>query len=587
MDNKDNTNSAPVQNQNAPSGVQTRNMLKNANKPATKDVAVQTEADNNIHADVENANENETQNDSEQEGSFDSEEEETVTDSEAYSEYEDEDDDENEDDEEYDEEYEEQQLPLQMPVVVIVGGPPPPMYSNQYDDRGDDDEDDQENEEDEEDDEDGCCGFDEERNYRKRQRGRKNGKDKSIPTHFTPQERAYFRKLPKPQQEEVLALHHQVESETKNIEKVPLKFRILQSDADPATKSLILKKIDQLQRMHQGSGEYSKLRNWLDGVSRLPLGKYHQLPVSPSDPTDKIAGFLQQVRKSLDETVYGHQDTKDEILKTFARWISSRGSRGSCIGLVGAPGVGKTNIIKEGLCKALGMKFGFVSLGGCSDGSFLDGHSFVYEGSQHGKIAEILMKTQCMNPILFFDEVDKISATRKGEEISGILTHLTDSTQNERFNDRYFTEIDLNLSKCMTVFSFNDESLVNPILRDRMTIIHVKGYQKKDKMVIARDYLIPKLLQDFNLKREDILISDAILDKIIEKLPKEEGVRDLKRALESIFGWMNMHRFIPDGKTQSLVTLPFEIKTEHLDMYMKDDTFRNLMKEHVLQSMYL
>lgn len=573
----------------------TRSMLKaaNSNKPAMKDAAVQTD-DPPKQEELE-----------EEEDSFITEEE-TETDDDEYSEYDDDDEEEDDDDEdeEEDDEDEDQQNPmrLQVPFMLIVNPSRTMMQpfasGNDY--------------EEEEDCENGQCGCDgeefdyderEENEGREGREGREDREDEdhegrsskrrrgkkgdTIPTHFTPQERAYFRKLPKPQQESVLAMHQQMESQTKEAEKVPLKFRILQSDADPATKSLILKKMDNLQRMHPGGGEYSKLRNWLDGVSRLPLGKYHDLPISPSDPTEKIADFLQGVRKSLDETVYGHQDTKDEILKTFARWISSPGSRGNCIGLVGAPGVGKTNIIKEGLCKALGMKFGFVSLGGCADGAFLDGHSFVYEGSQYGKIAEILMKTQCMNPILFFDEVDKISATRKGEEITGILTHLTDSTQNERFNDRYFTEIDLNLSKCLTVFSFNDESLVNPILRDRMTIIHVKGYNKKDKLVIARDYLIPKLLKDFNLTKDDIQISDAVIEKIIEKLPTEEGVRDLKRALESIIGWINMNRFIPEAKTNAIIKLPFEIKTDHLETYMKGETFRTMMQEHVLQSMYM
>ena len=200
-------------------------------------------------------------------------------------------------------------------------------------------------------------------------------------------------------------------------------------------------------------------------------------------------------------------------------------------------------MIKDGVSKALGIPFGFVALGGASDGSFLEGHSYTYEGSTFGKIAEILIKTQCNNPIFFFDELDKVSSTTRGEEVIGVLTHLTDITQNDQFNDKYFGEINLNLSRSLFVFSYNDSTLINPVLKDRMITINVSGYSASEKVIIARDYLLPSIYKTFDVSTNDIVISENIIKQIIDIVPKEEGVRNLKRGLESVVSWINMYRY--------------------------------------------
>jgi ATP-dependent Lon protease len=217
------------------------------------------------------------------------------------------------------------------------------------------------------------------------------------------------------------------------------------------------------------------------------------------------------------------------------------------------------------------------------------------------------MKTKCMNPVLFFDELDKVSHTYRGEEIIGILTHLTDSSQNERFNDRYFGEIDLNLSKALIIFSYNDETKINPILKDRMITIHVDGYDMNDKVNIATDYLIPELLKEYKRTSEDILFSTEVIEKIIEKVPKEEGVRNLKRGIESIISWLNMHTYLPvieedskgrPGKTlkiklgdttttnAKLYTYPVTVTEEHIEKYIKDDPIE-AQRNMITHSMYL
>ena len=324
------------------------------------------------------------------------------------------------------------------------------------------------------------------------------------------------------------------------------------------TKQIILSKIDEFNLMSPHTSEYFKCRKWLNEFSRLPLGIYHKLPISsennrlvasvPLNPMDQVqqyAKFLTGVHNTLNQTVYGHVEAKDQILRILAQWMTNPQSRGHCIGIQGPMGVGKSSLVKDGISKALNIPFAFIALGGASDGSFLDGFSVTYEGSIYGKISEVLMKAQCMNPIIFFDELDKVSNSSRGDEIIGILTHLTDSVQNEKFNDKYFGEIDLDLSKCLFVFSYNDENLINPILRDRMIQIHVKGYSPQDKLEIAKNYLLPSIFQQYLFNSTDIVFSDEIINKIIQRVPEEQGVRNLRRGIESIVSWLNMYRYVP------------------------------------------
>ena len=147
---------------------------------------------------------------------------------------------------------------------------------------------------------------------------------------------------------------------------------------------------------------------------------------------------MENAKQILDNAVYGMEDAKMQILQMVGQWISNPNSLGSAIAVKGPPGTGKTTLIKEGVSKILNRPFAFLALGGATDASFLEGHSYTYEGSTWGKIVDILIKCKCMNPLIYFDELDKISETPKGEEIAGILTHLTDTTQNDKFHDKYF-----------------------------------------------------------------------------------------------------------------------------------------------------
>ena len=241
----------------------------------------------------------------------------------------------------------------------------------------------------------------------------------------------------------------------------------------------------------------------------------------------------------------------------------------------------KPLLLKRVLVRYLDERLAFMALGGATDSSFLEGHSYTYEGSTWGKIIDHLVQCKSMNPVIFFDELDKISDTPKGEEIIGILTHLTDTTQNSKFHDKYFAELDFDLSRCLFIFSYNDENKVNPILRDRMYRVQTKGYESKEKIVIAKDYLLPKIREQVMFKEDEIIIPNDTMKYIIATHTEDEkGVRNLKRCLEIIYTKLNLYRLMRPGvnlfeKEMALeVSFPMTITNEIVDKLIiksKDD----------------
>jgi ATP-dependent Lon protease len=265
-------------------------------------------------------------------------------------------------------------------------------------------------------------------------------------------------------------------------------------------------------------------------------------------------------------------------MQMLGQWIVNPTSLGTAIAIHGPMGTGKTTLVKDGISKILGREFTFIALGGSGDASFLEGHSYTYEGSTWGKIVQTIIDSKCMNPVIYFDELDKISDTPKGEEIAGILTHLTDTSQNSQFHDKYFSEIDFDLSKCLFIFSYNDESKVNPILKDRMYRIQTKGYNQKQKTVISNQYLLPRIREQVKFANEDIIIPDASLHHIIDThCNKEDGVRNLKRCLEIIYTKLNLYRLMKPGSNlfeedmSIKVEFPFTVNKEIIDKLIKKD----------------
>jgi len=393
----------------------------------------------------------------------------------------------------------------------------------------------------------------------------------------------YFKKkLSNKEQLTVMKHLKEINSHT-NIEK-PYRLALLDTNMPAKFKAVAMQKLSMLKSMEVGDNEYFKVKNWVDTFMRIPFGIYRNLSISMADGIDACHEYMDNAITTLDNCVYGLNDAKLQIMQMVGQWISNPSAMGTAIAIKGPMGTGKTTLVKEGISKILGRDFAFIALGGTGDSSFLEGHSYTYEGSSWGKIVQTLIDSKSMNPVIYFDELDKVSDTPRGEEIIGILTHLTDTSQNSEFHDKYFSEVNFDLSKCLFIFSYNDESKVNPILRDRMYRIQTKGYDAAEKVIISRKYLLPKIREQVNFNEEDVIIPDETIKHIVscENITKnEDGVRNLKRCLEIIHTKLNLFRLMKkdtplfDKDIKLDVSFPFTVNPKEADILIKNDQQQN------------
>ena len=345
---------------------------------------------------------------------------------------------------------------------------------------------------------------------------------------------------------------------------VPTKDRVAMLALPESVKRRVLDKV----AIAEGSPPDGKAKQYVDGILRIPFQKFRRediFTLKDSNMTerrfdaiaDKAASvarirrsaFLLRMRSVLDEAVHGQISMKRQLERIMARWITGTMS-GAVIGLKGPPGVGKTTIIKKGLAKcwvdASGRTrpFYLVPLGGISSGSTLVGHSYTYVGSTWGRIADIVMSAGCMNPIIFFDELDKVSASPRGEEIISVLTHLTDESQNSTFYDKYFDGVPIDMSKAVLVFSFNDEQKVDPILLDRMTVIEALPLYHQEKIEVVERFALPSLLKNTGYGENDIVLEPGVASMLIQSYTREAGVRKLKQIVVEVIDELNLRRLL-------------------------------------------
>jgi ATP-dependent Lon protease len=296
----------------------------------------------------------------------------------------------------------------------------------------------------------------------------------------------------------------------------------------------------------------------------------------------KINGYICEVKNILNSSVHGHEKAKKQVERIIGQWINGE-QQGYCFGFEGPPGVGKTTLAKYGLSNCLkddagvSRPFAMIQMGGDSNGSTLHGHNYTYVGSTWGGIVQILMDKKCMNPIIFIDELDKISKTEHGKEIVGILTHLLDSTQNDCFQDKYFSGIDLDLSKALFILSYNDVDSIDKILLDRIHRIKFTSLSVEDKLVICNTYMLPEVYKKMGLV-DMIKISDEVLKFIIENYTCEAGVRKLKEILFEMVGEINLDVL---KNSQIDYEFPIIITIEDIKMkYFKDKRENTYKKIH-------
>ncbi len=331
--------------------------------------------------------------------------------------------------------------------------------------------------------------------------------------------------------------------EAMKVDHIPYETRILQSKMSDETKLKALGKMKYLK-----GGEKEKTEKYLDGLLTVPFGTYTKEPVNKNSSTLEKNQYLQSVKKSLDSSVYGHQQAKKAILEWVGQRISNGTSIGECIGIEGPPGNGKTTLAKKGIAKALGRPLVFISVGGQSGASALVGHDLTYVSSTWGRIVEALRESKCMDPIFLIDEADKISRTKEGKELIGILTSLTDFTQNDHFQDKYFSGVKFDLSRALFLLSYNDENKLDSVFKDRLKKIKTGPLSLEDKIHVAQNHQLPEIFEACGFKKGDIVFDNKGIEFLVSQYTDEGGARKLKENLFAIVRSLNLQRIMnPDS----------------------------------------
>ena len=332
--------------------------------------------------------------------------------------------------------------------------------------------------------------------------------------------------------------------------------------------------IDLIKCTWNDSSNIKELLNIIYSISNKNVNTiYNNINTNMLDIHNKnsqIKEYIYNVNEILDDAVYGHKNAKKQIERIIGQWINGE-TTGYSFGFEGAPGIGKTSLAKKGISNCLknsdgtSRPFAFIAIGGSSNASVLDGHNYTYVGSTWGKIVDILIEKKCMNPIIFIDELDKVSRTEHGKEIISILTHLIDSTQNNVFQDKYFSGIDIDLSKVLFIFSYNDADAIDRILLDRIHRVKFDNLTLNDKLIITKNYLLPEIYKNIGLQNI-INISDPTIKHLISNYTNESGVRKLKELLFEIIGDINLNIL----KNTTEYSFPLEITIENIENVLRE-----------------
>lgn len=333
---------------------------------------------------------------------------------------------------------------------------------------------------------------------------------------------------------------------------------ILGLKIDEKSREKLLKEADRLTKMPPSSQEAFVIKNYLDTVLELPWGKFSRAKLS-----------MAKAESILEKDHYGLKKVKERILEFLAVHMLNPEIKGQIICLAGPPGIGKTSIAKS-VAKAMGRKYVRVSLGGVRDEAEIRGHRKTYIGAMPGRIITAVNQAGTSNPLILFDEIDKMCSDVKGDPSSAMLEVL-DSEQNNAFRDHYL-EIPFDLSKAVFLTTANNINEIPKPLLDRMEVIELPSYTAEEKFHIAKEHLIPKQLKEHGLKASQLRIQDSAINDIIQYYTREAGVRTLERFIASLC--RKAARKIAAGEVKK-VTVKSDNLTEYLGIYKFLEDFRS------------
>ena len=377
---------------------------------------------------------------------------------------------------------------------------------------------------------------------------------------------------------------------TKKIQEDYIKERILNLETSDSNKMIIFKHYNNMKRTDSSSTEYYKNQLFVDLCLSYPWNKYFDINTKIAKSDHSIVSFLNHIKARLDVSIHGMDNVKNEILNVICKLITNPSSNRNNIALYGPAGVGKSRFIQV-LSEVLELPMKTISLGGIKDSSFFLGHGYVYVESGPGKILQNVIDSKISNPIMYFDELDKVSETEHGKDIFSFLCYLTDPTQNHSFSDHYFYGMHFDLSKVFYVFTFNDINKIDKILLDRLNIIKVDCPSDNEIVEIVQSHCIPEITKNVGIQKP--LLFDKQNIKFIINFCKDfidkavtSGIREYYRIIEKVVMEINKDILYNANIYSTFLLEALNIKKK-TTIYNIDYTNDNIsITENIFQSIF-
>lgn len=348
--------------------------------------------------------------------------------------------------------------------------------------------------------------------------------------------------------------------------------KIIKSNHSDHIKMMCYKKYKTLCDTQHADYEKLKITEWLDCVLNIPT--------EVKNINENYSSQLVKIKNNLDKNLYGLKKVKENVLEIYCSMLNNSKYKNKFIGLVGPPGVGKT-AISSIIAKSLNLPFKHISLGGIKDASVLIGHSSTYVGSKPGLLVNTLNEMKYLNGVILLDEIDKVGSDFNDKKsISSVLIHLLDKSQNKSFQDSFMPEVPIDMSNVLFIVSMNDVNKIDKILKDRLNLIYLDGYNEVEKSRIVLDYIIPKTMKDINLTNEEVSFDRNAVFYLVKKFSnKEKGVRELERQVAKILERINLLKYVHQIEDQEKIPkMSYSIKNFKLPIEVTMDVVKQLLE---------